>query len=220
MLKLRFVSWNVYQFYNSKGSDMGKVLAELKPDVVALQEASFSKTDKKRDLEDLAQTLGANVQKVNAIFDLHNCIVSSLKCLQQEDLYIDVDHFERRSLVVSKLQLPTTKSNYSLNVASLHLDVMSESTRLKQIEKVLQFLNHLNPFYILMGDFNSLHREDYSDEYWDEINRIRIQNHLEPSNSSVMKKIIDELGHLDCGYHFNDGQFKAQKTVWAGTRLN
>ncbi len=59
-------------------------------------------------------------------------------------------------------------NNKDIDIVTTHLDVFDETeeTRLKQIQEIIdKYGNDI----ILLGDFNSLQKRDYSEDYWDKI---------------------------------------------------
>jgi endonuclease/exonuclease/phosphatase family metal-dependent hydrolase len=77
-----------------------------------------------------------------------------------------------------------------------HLDHISEDVRLKQLDTVLRFCQEFRKPHILMGDFNALTREDYTDDEWQELveeRRCRRWELPEHKVTSVMK----ESGYRD-----------------------
>jgi endonuclease/exonuclease/phosphatase family metal-dependent hydrolase len=59
----------------------------------------------------------------------------------------------------------------SIQIYLIHLHHIDEETRIQQLSEVLNIVNNTkkeDSYHIIAGDFNSLTREDYSDEYYNE----------------------------------------------------
>ena len=87
-----------------------------------------------------------------------------------------------------------------LYLTCLHLDHRYESTRLKELEVIAKTLTSLTTHtndnktpHIWVGDFNSLTKNDYSVEEWNEISRIRKINCWERPLVDVTNKVPDSL---------------------------
>jgi len=76
--------------------------------------------------------------------------------------------------------------------------------------------------HLIVGDFNSLLRSDYSDEEWQEIYNVRASNNWELPESTVIENIYNR-GYIDCGkiglQKLSDNNFK-KATCWAKTRID
>ena len=60
-----------------------------------------------------------------------------------------------------------------LYVTNLHLDQNKEGTRLGEVQGMMEVMEEQNMLpMILAGDFNSLRREDYNSEEWEEISQV------------------------------------------------
>eukprot|EP00049_Salpingoeca_infusionum_P020214 m.363674 g.363674 ORF g.363674 m.363674 type:complete len:246 (-) comp23478_c0_seq1:2188-2925(-) len=84
------------------------------------------------------------------------------------------------------------KLDSGLCVACVHLDHQSEDTRAKQVQKLEPWLKDVD---ILGGDFNALHKGDYSEGRWMQIDWVRRERSwLEPARSEVME-MVKGLGY-------------------------
>ena len=82
----------------------------------------------------------------------------------------------------------------------LHLDHKYEPYRLKEIDVITKTINSLtcknetNNFpHIWVGDFNSLTKEDYCIEEWNEITRVRKINCWERPHIDVTNKVMTSI---------------------------
>ena len=78
----------------------------------------------------------------------------------------------------------------------LHLDYKYEPYRLKEIDVITKTIESLiskadgnNNLHIWAGDFNSLTKEDYTPEEWEEITRVRRVNCWERPHVDVTTKV-------------------------------
>ena len=85
-----------------------------------------------------------------------------------------------------------------LYLTCIHLDHRYESTRLKELDVITKTLTSLTSNtndnktpHIWVGDFNSLTKDDYSVDEWNEISRIRKLNCWEWPHVDVTNKVSD-----------------------------
>lgn len=71
----------------------------------------------------------------------------------------------------------------TITVMVTHLDDLREDVRIKQFLSLKPYLNDVD---FLIGDFNSLHKKDYSDETFNELNNIRLKCKLEKARTEVI----------------------------------
>ena len=85
-------------------------------------------------------------------------------------------------------------------VTNCHLHYKTEPIRLREldtIEKNLKTLFDERVAQIWTGDFNSLTREDYDDETWEDIARVRRENNWEPPKVAITNQ-IKKMNFEDC----------------------
>lgn len=85
--------------------------------------------------------------------------------------------------------LHSPKTTFTVIVT--HLDHISEDTRLEEVEKILQVAPSEA---ILLGDFNSLKREDYTEDEWGSISQNRKDTQWEECRTDVIDKILKRVG--------------------------
>ena len=88
------------------------------------------------------------------------------------------------------------ENDHLIYVTCLHLNYRDENTRLKEINSIKQKLDKFIPAinqtkgcHIWTGDFNALTKEDYTDEEWQDIAKIRCQNSWESPKVDLIKKV-------------------------------
>ena len=88
----------------------------------------------------------------------------------------------------------------------LHLDYRDETIRLKEIRTIKQKLDSLLPqpetiassMHIWAGDFNALTKENYDDNQWSQITKVRLDNNWESPQKDLMQEVfIDNINHFD-----------------------
>ena len=88
----------------------------------------------------------------------------------------------------------------------MHLDYRDETIRLKEIRTIKQKLDSLLPqpetigssMHIWAGDFNALTKENYNDNQWSQITKVRLDNKWESPQKDVMQEVfIDNTNHFD-----------------------
>eukprot|EP00092_Neocalanus_flemingeri_P005253 GFUD01005647.1.p1 GENE.GFUD01005647.1~~GFUD01005647.1.p1 ORF type:complete len:242 (-),score=53.41 GFUD01005647.1:20-745(-) len=184
MTQLKICTFNVHGFSDARdrsGFDrIVKVITEQQPDVLCLQES---------DTEELPKFKSA--LQFEHLLKWRGC--SILSNLPVEEFGIK----ERRPRF---LTAKVTINKKTLYVTCCHLDYRIEPTRMKeleQMEKRLQGIFQNKEAQIWTGDFNSLTREDYNEEVWEEITQVRRQNRWELPRTEVTTQMT-RLGFKDC----------------------
>lgn len=81
-----------------------------------------------------------------------------------------------------------------INIYNVHLDVKNEETRYEQIEKIIDHsLNRKK--VIILGDFNSLYKNEYSYDGWNEIKRT--QRYYMPEKNIVINKMLKYYNNVN-----------------------
>ena len=83
-----------------------------------------------------------------------------------------------------------------INIYVTHLDSRYELWRMNELMRLLSI--HKSVKHILMGDFNSLTRSDYTNERWKHIESIRYIHGIEAPSSKVTDKILEEYEDTLC----------------------
>jgi len=77
-----------------------------------------------------------------------------------------------------------------------HLDHQKEEARVEQLKEMLSLIDREKP-HILMGDFNSLKKNDYTEEVWNVLTDIPKRNNWELPISDLTDSLERELGYTD-----------------------
>lgn len=189
---VRLLSFNVHMWKNFnnklKYEEMLELIEKSNADIVGLQEAMlFEKKISNKYKNDFLK-MGYEYQVV--VNEKHgiNILLSKFPITQHKIIKLQQDPVQKlnRYAILSTIDIGT-----KINVIVTHLDVYDETeeTRLKQIKTILIELNKIEQFpTIIMGDFNSLRRSDYSDEKWNEI-----FEHDRRRNVTPMTLVTDHL---------------------------
>ena len=202
--KLRIASYNVHYWYdvfeNENSINIGKNILKNKPDIICLQE--YRNNGCPSNFKNNYQ-----YQYINE----YNCVFSKYPILSSKTIQLGRDnkYFFQRYLQICKI-LVNNKEIYILNT---HLDVFdnTEKIRYSQIKNIINEIKKLDDKLVfLMGDFNSLDFNDYTEEY---LNNMRIQSgkHM-PKKMKVLPEIQKHM--YDC-YKLNDNYKKNPVTVWS-----
>lgn len=186
----KIVSYNIYGWkkgksFESNFQDLIKLLSKIDADIIGLQEV-YDNEDKET-LENLAEALDLNFAFGGAFINFGNALLTKLPIKSIKKTRLIHWNDEERALLCVNFD------NFDVYVT--HLDVKSEKVRLNQFE-VIQKNISMEKSHFLMGDFNTLRKDDYSSEMWLKISKIRKENFLEILNSELTNKI--EENYIDC----------------------
>ena len=94
-----------------------------------------------------------------------------------------------RALLRCKIELIEGVSHARLNVFVTHLEHKSEKVRFHQIKEVLQLIREWEQKdpdsilgHILLGDLNTMSKNDYSETQWNNIIQLRIEKNWTDGN--------------------------------------
>lgn len=210
---IRFLTFNVHMWKNFNNKlkyiEILEIIKDSNADVVGLQEAMLF--DKKiaqiykKDFEKLGyqhQVISSEKHGINMLFSKFP--ISSFKILKLKQ-----DPIQRlnRYAILAVIDIGNP-----INLIVTHLDVYDESeqTRLDQIKSIINDLCKSEiKQTIIMGDFNSLRRNDYSQEDWN-----RITTHDLKRNVTSMTLVTDYLEQQ----HFTTNNLSM--SVWAMRRVD
>jgi hypothetical protein len=107
---------------------------------------------------------------------------------------LNVPEAFQRGAVLAEIEAPQGL----VTVVCLHLDHMHEPARQEQMAILLDTISDtpLPDGFILCGDFNALHRNDYSDKEWQVIADVR-EGRWEPPMQEVMGELINTRGFVE-----------------------
>jgi endonuclease/exonuclease/phosphatase family metal-dependent hydrolase len=192
---LKIVTYNVHGWQTSSFKENFKLVIEsmqqIQPDVLGLNEVDSSHGKTARDtITELSLELGFDHRVCGLVdwINFGNALLSRFPFRNLKSTSLIVRDAEERNAVGADF------GHYAIIVT--HLDHISEDVRLKQLDTVLRFCQEFRKPHILMGDFNALTREDYTDDEWQELveeRRCRRWELPEHKVTSVMK----ESGYRD-----------------------
>ena len=84
----------------------------------------------------------------------------------------------------------------NLLIYALHLDDRNEETRIAQLDKVLLSEKGRERPIVLLGDFNALNKDDYTDEYVDKLRAVRAERKIAPPEFAFCERLTAE-GFVD-----------------------
>ncbi|EFC35657.1 predicted protein [Naegleria gruberi] len=199
-------SFNVHHFSTAYGrsnlTELYKYLHKNNFDIVCLNEV-YEDSEYSHPLRDLVYALNSSLPEEVEVARPYqyrsgptnyesNIILSKYPILFQEKK--DVGRGERSVLGI-KIDHPLVR-----NVFVTHLDHVSENKRVLQLKRVLSFMKHFidrklvdypndeNKNFILLGDFNSMRMDDYTDKFWDYLIKQRIQYGWEAPDTQILMR--------------------------------
>ena len=209
MSLIRIASLNVHFFTDLKEqSNVHRLAQFLKPmtlDVLALQEILH--TTRSPDvapethyhfklLSDLLEL--PYMEFCETSFEFGNGILSRFPILSSVNHYTEaIEDRNIRGMLAVQIDHQFFKDNNATFYVT-HLDQMREHVRLQQIEHFEKYITNKDAFQLIMGDFNSLTFDDYSDDYFNvHIHDVRERNKWEGPFNLVTNK-MKENGYSDC----------------------
>jgi endonuclease/exonuclease/phosphatase family metal-dependent hydrolase len=179
-------------------------------DVLALQEVLH--TDKPlgvaperhyhfKLLSDLLQL--PHIAFCHTAHEFGNAILSRFPLTSSINYYTEsFPNHNKRGMLAAKIEHEFFKDN-NATLYVTHLDQISEQVRLKQIEQLEKYVCNSDDFQMIMGDFNSLTFDDYSDDYFNiHIHNVRKQNSWEGPFNLVTNK-MKQNEYVDCWREMN-----------------
>jgi endonuclease/exonuclease/phosphatase family metal-dependent hydrolase len=209
LLQFRVATLNVHFFSDINGKSnvyhLAEILKSMSLDAIGLQEVRH--TD---------QTVGASPERhyhfkllsdllqlphtafCNTAHEFGNAILSRFPLTSSINYYTEtIANHNKRGMLAAKIDHEFFKDN-NATLYVTHLDQISEEVRLKQMEQLEKNVENSNGFQMIMGDFNSLTFDDYSDDYFNiHIRDIRQRNSWEaPFN--LLTDRMKKHGYSDC----------------------
>ncbi|KAK2995560.1 hypothetical protein RJ640_014957 [Escallonia rubra] len=139
------------------------VLKEVDADILALQDVKAGEEKDMKPLSDLAYALGMNYVFAESWAPEYGNAILSKWPIKRWKVHKIFDDEDFRNLLKATIDVPWTGE---VNFYCTQLDHLSESWRMKQINKIIQLSDHP---HILAGGLNSLNGTDYSSERWTDI---------------------------------------------------
>jgi len=228
---MRIYTFNIHHRTNFK--KLSKFIKSLEPpDILCLQEVPSRDLDEKGDelpLQFLANETGLTYFKFaieNSERPFANAILSKYPIISEKNIPLTGKDLGYPAHCVSiELSIPSSVSeNLNYWIHTIHLDYRTEDVRILQLEELFLYLENeklLNKPHLLLGDFNSLERSDYSEKEWEEIIKMRNENNWEEPKCLVLDE-IKKRGYIDCNKEYFPKGFPKDEiaTCWAGTRID
>ena len=214
MSQFRIATLNVHFFTDSNGESNVHRLAELlKPmalDVIALQEilhtdqpagAAPERHYHFKLLSDLLQF--PFTAFCCTAHEFGNAILSRFPLTSSVNYYFEaIGKHNQRGMLAAQIDNEFFKEN-DATLYVTHLDQTSEELRLKQIDHFEKYIHSSDGFQLIMGDFNALTFNDYSDDYFNiHIHDVRQRNQWEGPFNLVTEK-MKANGYTDCWREMN-----------------
>jgi endonuclease/exonuclease/phosphatase family metal-dependent hydrolase len=180
----KIVSFNLKRIFNLcdevKDKRFVHILFKSEADIICLQETNIKLT--KYLTDELTKKTGIlhnfEYKENNAIITYYHIMSIESKLIKIKGIYID------RSYITMKLDDPKLRTQYKITV--FHLDHLLEDTRILQLNEVNEMLKTTD---ILVGDFNSIKKQDYSDTLIETIDQMRKTNNKEKVDFRVIEFI-------------------------------
>lgn len=189
---------------------------QIQPDIICLQEVLHpykENTEGLSPLDIIANNLGMRyifkTPKKNGRWG--SAILTRFGILSTYDTLLWP---EQRVMISIHLSI---SENLELYVHNIHLDNVCEDTRLLQLNTALSNIDSTKP-HLIMGDFNSLDKSDYTEERWNEIISSRQSNFWEEPMSKVTDK-MKVLGYKDT-WNLAKQRNGSISTCWTNTRVD
>jgi len=212
--QFRIATLNVHFFTDLQGrSNVHRLAQLLKPmsfDVLALQETLH--TDQppgaapKRHyhlklLADLLQL--PHTAFCSTVHEFGNAILARFPLKTSLNYRTEpIGNHHVRGMLAVQIDNPFFKDN-DATLYVTHLDQISEQVRLKQINQFEKYVHGRDGFQLIMGDFNALTFDDYSDDYFNiHIHGKRQRNSWE-SPFNLVTNQMKENGYYDCWREMN-----------------
>lgn len=188
---MKLISYNIHNFADTTVKKLADALSSLKADVICLNEANRFKT------EQLASELKMHFEFIPAGGkNFGNAILSNTKIIFHKNIQLSYC----RTFTYAKIE------NIPFYVCLTHLDHINEKERLRQVDILINFLQAekiFNEPHVIMGDFNTYRRSDYTEQEWKNIEDERKANSWTMPCEGVVH--VMDKHYLDC----SDGKFTA-----------
>jgi endonuclease/exonuclease/phosphatase family metal-dependent hydrolase len=182
--KIKIISYNIHGWDTMDGeNNYQNLLIFLKnqnADFIALQEVILYENDV-NVLKKLAKDLGMNCVygEQNQYFHFGLALLSKTEIKEYTNLDISKKKNQRTLLSVYF-------DDFDIHI--VHLDHLDENLRKYEIDRINEITNK-NKCHFLIGDFNSLTKDDYDDTKWKKIFSERKKFNIEKPQTIVMSQI-------------------------------
>ncbi|EFC45535.1 endonuclease/exonuclease/phosphatase family protein [Naegleria gruberi] len=129
-----------------------------------------------------------------------NCFITALPVKKTQTWRLAKGPGGVRNVLGLQLDLEKCKSPVEYFFLT-HLDFINEEWRVKQFSQILEFMekfmrqsfNTKDNNFVMMGDFNAMYKNDYTQEFWDQIQMDRMQEQWEPAVSTLMDILLGDI---------------------------
>jgi endonuclease/exonuclease/phosphatase family metal-dependent hydrolase len=190
---LRIMSFNVQLWSDcDKNNNINKVFDTIEivnPDIICFQEALLGRCVTLNILQRNLKKAGylyfelCNNYGINIIASKYEIASSSILRLNST---VKINRYAMCcSFIIN---------NKKIKIVTTHLDLYDETeeVRLKQIKQIIE---EYGTDVILVGDFNSLQRSDYSNEYWNDI--VNDDKKRDVTSQTKVTDYLDSVGMVD-----------------------
>jgi endonuclease/exonuclease/phosphatase family metal-dependent hydrolase len=225
---IRFMSFNVHGFTSASGEEtLEKIIEQIKiidPDIFGIQEIHLGcpHVPTMRDYSEKFNAIGYNVKFSKCWINM----IGSKFDFEMEELSLSVSdsgRTHRCALIGKNFKIKTsTEYEYLLDIVflSTHLEVFDVlgKHRINQMEKIMEHMSkrYSDSSIVVVGDFNSLRKSDYSEKEWNRIIEIDEKRGIETKEDVI--PIIENAGYIDSFVDSNT--FLHPVSVWTNRRVD
>jgi exonuclease III len=217
----RIATLNVHQWRDNKRAIL-QLLAPFHLDVLGLEEVQYypeSTSDYLTHVANCLNTPHISFAQAALYTGFGNAILSRYPFVDKKAMQATFGFTEVRSMTTTTVQPQHPfLEEHDILFHCLHLDVDKEDLRLEQLNQMKQHFNK-EKLEIVMGDFNAIDENDYTDEYLEvNIRRRRRRVGLEEPTSECIN-LMKEQGFIDIWRRVNP-ELKNVSSCRYGTRID
>lgn len=213
---IRIMTFNVHNWTDYIGAksmdNIFKIIAESNADILGINEGMYFQKGSKIQICEYAKLLGYKILECNGKYGI-NLLLSKYPIESSEVIRLGPDPIQNENRYAIKALINI--NNNLINIMLTHLDVWDETeeTRLNQIKIIF---SKINSSYILMGDLNSLRKNDYTETEWKNIKANDELRHVKSQHK--VTKFIESNGFTDCFVQL--GKPCPKVSVWSMRRVD
>jgi len=218
-IELKIFLLNVDRWKKGAQSNFKQIeslIKTLRPDIIVLNEVFGQGW--LNYVEKIAKHLGENYSVYfgpTASPSYGNAFITNQKIVKSENFTIELPRHEIRGCFRVVIRHPT-KQGQNISFYGTHLDHIFEETRMEQLKYLLEKVV-CDEEHVILGDFNALKRQDYSDEYWEEIFQVRKQNCWEVPPKTEVIEFIQQKNYVDFFQEINQQKSEPLKDRAVGS---
>jgi endonuclease/exonuclease/phosphatase family metal-dependent hydrolase len=212
---VRILSFNVNNWTNVDNkytiNEIFDLINESDADIVGLNEAMFFGDKSKKDFNlMLEDSKYKYVEMCNNRYGI-NILMSRYPITYQKVISLGKDPIKKLNRYALKCTIDIGKKK-PLNILLTHLDVFDETedTRLAQITSIIE---KIDTTYLIMGDLNSLRKDDYTDKEW----KLLVDNDKKRC-VETQTKVTDYIESND--FKITDSCYYFSVSVWSMRRVD